>query len=153
MHTLYLTLMSMLCFLLLNLGENGHIEWKHITRLDHIKITVMRNSLYCNWTLILLPSGCWCLKISHSVITFLWKQNYLDEKYYLYNFPTLKLYTHQHDEPINSWKCMGVYSALWLLMPWCWCTRPSVLTVLMKYSMYWANFMPKCYICCEHFDE
>ena len=21
--------------------------------------------------------------------------------------------------PINSWKCMGAYSALWLLMPWC----------------------------------
>ena len=29
-------------------------------------------------------------------------------------------------------KCMGAYSALQLVMPWCWSTRPSVSTVLTK---------------------
>ena len=31
--------------------------------------------------------------------------------------------------------CMDTYSALWLLMPWCWSMMPSVPTVLAKYSL------------------
>ena len=41
---------------------------------------------------------------------------------------------------------MGVYSALLLPMPWCWSTRPSVSTLLMKYSFCWTSFIPKYYI-------
>ena len=31
--------------------------------------------------------------------------------------------------PINIWICMGAFSALWLLMSWCFSTRASVTTV------------------------
>ena len=34
-----------------------------------------------------------------------------------------------NDSPINNWKCMGTYSALWLMVPRCWSTKPSVSTV------------------------
>ena len=45
---------------------------------------------------------------------------------------------------------MTAYSALWLLMPWCWSTRPSVSTVLMKNLLYWASFIQRYCIYCEH---
>ena len=39
----------------------------------------------------------------------------------------------------DSWKQMGAYSALWLLIPWCWSTRPSITTVLTTYSLHWTH--------------
>ena len=36
---------------------------------------------------------------------------------------------------------MGAWSAPCLLMPWCQSTRPSVSTVVIKYTLYWTSFM------------
>ena len=49
--------------------------------------------------------------------------------------------THKHLETNGC-----VYSALWLLMPWCWSTRPSVSTVLNKYWLYWISIIQNYYI-------
>ena len=38
---------------------------------------------------------------------------------------------------MNNLKCTDGYSALWLLMPWCKSTRPSVTTVLTKHPLRW----------------
>ena len=43
------------------------------------------------------------------------------------NYTVLSLLTH-----IKTWKHMGVLSTMFLLMPCCWSTRPSVSTVLTK---------------------
>ena len=47
----------------------------------------------------------------------------------------------------SSWKPMGAYSALWLLMLWCLSMKPSVS--MIKYSLYWSSFIPKYYIVSE----
>ena len=46
------------------------------------------------------------------------------------NYTVLSLLTH-----IKTWKHMGVLSTMFLLMPCCWSTRPSVSTVLTKYQL------------------
>ena len=56
-------------------------------------------------------------------------------------------YMHRgHIKLINSWNHMDGYSALWLLMPSCWSTRPPVPKVLNEYSLYWTSFIQKYYI-------
>ena len=46
----------------------------------------------------------------------------------------ISLPTYMRRSAINCWKCLGVYSAQWLLMTWCWSTRSSIPTKLTKYS-------------------
>ena len=66
----------------------------------------------------------------------------------------MRIYQHcNHDLvlSVNSWKRLGAYSALWLQMPWCSSTRPSVPAVLSKCYIYWTNFMQKyCIYCKQH---
>ena len=46
------------------------------------------------------------------------------------NYTILSLLTH-----LKSWKCMGMYPTMFLLMLCCWSTMPSVSTVLTKYRV------------------
>ena len=46
---------------------------------------------------------------------------------------------------LHSWNHTGVYSALWLLMPWCISTRALVSTMLTKYPLCRTSFIQKYY--------
>ena len=54
---------------------------------------------------------------------------------------------------LNNWKRISVYSALWLLIPWCWSTGQSVSPVLTKYSLHWTSFTQKYHSYSEQHNE
>ena len=95
----------------------------------------------------------WPWRINHN--NEIWMQTYPVEKIHLKAQSALSshVFSRLLCKPINSWNCIDAYSTLWLPMSWCWSTRPSVTTVLAKYTLHWTSFRQNVYIYSEQHNS